>query len=48
MEADMVIEMVRKVHEKGHNIDAIKGGEDSTTIGRLRANVNDNIVNAFS
>ena len=48
MEADMVIEMVREVHEKGDNIDAIKGDEDSTTIGRLRANVNDNIVNAFS
>ena len=44
MEADMVIEMVREVQEKGHDIDAIIGDEDSTTIGRLRANVNDNIV----
>ena len=43
MEADMVIEMVREVHEKGHNIDANIGDGDST-IGRLRANVNVNIV----
>ena len=40
----MVIEMVREVHEKGHNIDGNIGDGDSTTIGRLRAKVNVNIV----
>lgn len=43
MEADMVTQMVKDVGEKGFKVEAIVGDEDSTTIGRLRANVNEKI-----
>lgn len=43
MEADMVIQMVKDVGEKGFTVDAVVGDEDSTTIGRLRANVYERI-----
>lgn len=37
----MAIQMVKDVGEKGFTVDAVVGNEDSTTIGRLRANVNE-------
>ena len=43
MEADMVTEMVKDVEKEGASVGAIVGDEDSTTIARLRANVNKNI-----
>lgn len=43
MEAEMVTQMVKDVGEKGYTVQAIVGDEDSTTIGRLRANVNEKI-----
>ncbi|CAC5378289.1 unnamed protein product [Mytilus coruscus] len=39
MEADMVTEMVKDVGKKGVSVSSIVGDEDSTTIARLRANV---------
>lgn len=38
MEADIFTQMVKDVGEKGFTVDAVVGDEDSTTIGRLRAN----------
>ncbi|CAG2201766.1 unnamed protein product [Mytilus edulis] len=43
MEADMVIEMVKDVQSKGCTVDALVGDEDSTTIGRVRANISNSI-----
>ncbi|XP_062581909.1 uncharacterized protein LOC134243696 [Saccostrea cucullata] len=44
MDADMVIEMVQDLQKsKGITIDGIIGDEDSTTIARLKANVNADI-----
>ncbi|XP_061190963.1 uncharacterized protein LOC133199106 [Saccostrea echinata] len=44
MEADMVIEMVEDLQKsKGITIDGIIGDEDTTTIARLKTNVNANI-----
>lgn len=39
----MVTQMVKDVGEKGFTVDAVVGDEDSTSIGRLRANVNEKI-----
>lgn len=39
----MVEEMVQKVDKDGCHVGFIVGDEDSTTIARLRANVNKNI-----
>ncbi|CAC5391328.1 unnamed protein product [Mytilus coruscus] len=44
MEADMVTEMVKDVGKKGVSVSSIVGDEDSTTIARLRANVDKNIT----
>ncbi|XP_063448459.1 uncharacterized protein LOC134727990 [Mytilus trossulus] len=43
MEADMVIEMVKDVQSKGCTVAALVGDEDSTTIGRVRANISNSI-----
>ncbi|XP_063400480.1 uncharacterized protein LOC134685041 isoform X2 [Mytilus trossulus] len=44
MEADMVTEMVKDVGKKGVSVSSIVGDEDSTTIARLRANVDKDIT----
>ncbi|OPL32872.1 hypothetical protein AM593_01191, partial [Mytilus galloprovincialis] len=43
MEADLVIEMVKDVQSNGCTVDALVGDEDSTTIGRERANISNSI-----
>lgn len=43
MESDMVEEMVKEVDKDGCHVGSIVGDEDTTTIARLRANVNKNI-----
>ena len=44
MEPDMVEEMVTSVQRKGVTVNSITGDDDSSTIARLRANVNKNII----
>lgn len=43
MESDMMEEMVKEVDKDGCHVGSIVGDEDTTTIARLRANVNKNI-----
>ena len=44
MESDMVIEMVKKHCEEGRSISTIVADDDTTTISRLKKNVNINIA----
>ena len=44
MESDMVIDMVKELHDKGEIVEAIVGDEDTTTISRLRATVDKQIT----
>lgn len=43
MESDMIEEMVKDVNEGSVHVKAIVGDEDSTTISRLRTNIDTNI-----
>lgn len=44
MEPDMVVEMVQKVKDRGVKIKTLIGDEDSTTIARVRLNVDKDIT----
>ena len=44
MEPDMVAEMVQKAKDRGVNVKTLIGDEDSTTIARVKANVDKDIT----